>query len=293
MTGSNSADLTTIDALLARHRYFLIDQFGVLHNGKTPYPGAIEALAHIRDSGAQSIIISNSGKRSAPNYLRMESLGFHRESYNEMITSGETAWHRCKAMIENGELNPNAACYLLSNDGDTSSIDGLGLRQASTVDEAELIMLSGLRIDDSEMDVELNHYLNLLQPALTNGTLCICTNPDKKALIGNTTVFGPGRVAEEFEKRGGRVLWVGKPYPEIYQFCLSRFDGYTSDQQSQVVCIGDSVEHDICGGHNSGLATTLVRTGIYQDLDDAEMQPLFDKYGAKPDYLLRRFALLT
>lgn len=293
MTGSSTLDPTTIDALLERHRYFLIDQFGVLHNGKTPYPGAIEALAHIRDSGAQSIIISNSGKRSAPNYLRMESLGFKRDSYHEMITSGETAWHRCKAMIENGELNPGAACYLLSNDGDTSSIDGLGLRQASTVDEAELIMLSGLRVDDSEIDVELDYYLNLLQPALASNTLCICTNPDKKALIGNTTVFGPGRVAEEFEKRGGRVLWVGKPYPEIYQFCLPRFEGYTKEQQSQVVCIGDSIEHDICGGANSGLATALVRTGIYQHLDDAEMPALFSRYGAKPDYLLKRFALLT
>ncbi len=278
--------LTSLDTLLSTYRYFLIDQFGVLHNGVTPYPGAADALQTIKDSGAQAIIISNSGKRSQVNEQRMATLGFPRNSYHTMITSGETAWHRLHDMIQAGTLKPDTRCYLLSNDGDTSSIDGLGLQTTNQIDEANLILLSGIRGDAHSFE----HYVDLLKPAITHNTLCICTNPDKWALIGNDRVFGAGRVAEEYEKLGGRVMWIGKPYPEIYQFCLSRFDQFTEANKHEVCCIGDSIEHDICGGRNSGLNTLLVRTGIYQHLPEAKLQPLFEQYGATPDHLMHGFS---
>lgn len=283
-----AAPLTTnLEHLLTQYRYFLIDQFGVLHNGKAPYTGAIDALKDIHAAGAQTIIISNSGKRSATNEQRMAALGFPRESYHAMITSGETAWYRLQAMIEAGELARDTHCYLFSNDGDVSAIQGLGLQITDNISNAKLIMLSGLHGDTHSLE----HYIDLLKPAIANDTLCICTNPDKWALMGNNRVFGPGRVAEEYEKQGGRVMWIGKPFPEIYHYCLTVFSEYTNAQRADVCCIGDSIEHDICGGHNIGLNTTLVRTGIHQHLTDTELGPLFIKYGAKPDHLIQRFSI--
>lgn len=278
--------LTSLEHLLSTYRYFLIDQFGVLHNGRMPYEGAQEALAEIKKRGLQAIIISNSGKRSAVNEVRMQSLGFNRDSYHAMITSGETAWHRLNEMIQSGELKTSARCYLLSNDGDTSAIDGLGFDLTEEVSKADLIILSGIRGDTHS----LTHYTELLKPAIDNNTLCICTNPDKQALAGNTTVFGAGKVAEEYERRGGQVLWIGKPYREIYQFCLTQFEGYRSGRSTDVCCIGDSIEHDICGGQDAGLNTALVRTGILRELTNAELLPLFDNYGATPDHIIGSFS---
>ena len=279
--------VTSLDDLLTRYRYFLIDQFGVLHNGRTPYAGAAAALQKINESDAQAIIISNSGKRSAVNEQRMATLGFPRHSYHAMITSGETAWHRLHEMMQTGAIKTGTRCYLLSNDGDTSSIDGLGLYPTDQIDDADLIMLSGLRGTTEP----LHKYVSLLEPAIAKGTLCICTNPDKWALIGNDRVFGPGRVAEEYQKLGGNVMWIGKPYAQIYQYCLSQFDGFSDDQKTQVCCIGDSIEHDICGGHSAGLNTLLVRTGIYQHLADNELHPLYHQHGATPDHLMRSFSI--
>jgi HAD superfamily hydrolase (TIGR01459 family) len=277
---------TNLENLLSTYRYFLIDQFGVLHNGRVPYEGAVEALTAIKDRGLQAIIISNSGKRSVVNEMRMQSLGFNRDSYHAMITSGETAWHRLNNMIQSGQLNTGTRCYLLSNDGDTSAIDGLGFSITDDVTNADFIMLSGIRGDTHS----LTHYTELLKPAIDNNTLCICTNPDKQALIGNTTVFGAGKVAEEYERLGGQVLWIGKPYLEIYQYCLSQFVGYDEKQKSEVCCIGDSIEHDIRGGHGAGLSTTLVRTGIYQHASDTDILSLYSQYDATADHVMKQFS---
>ena len=44
----------------------LLDQFGVLHDGQNPYPGAIEAVTALADSGRSVLIISNSSRRMHP-----------------------------------------------------------------------------------------------------------------------------------------------------------------------------------------------------------------------------------
>lgn len=41
----------------------LLDQFGVLHDGQKPYPGSIEAVKALADSGRKVLIISNSSRR--------------------------------------------------------------------------------------------------------------------------------------------------------------------------------------------------------------------------------------
>ena len=41
---------------------FLVDQFGVLHDGVTAYPGAIEGLAELASPERKIVVLTNSGK---------------------------------------------------------------------------------------------------------------------------------------------------------------------------------------------------------------------------------------
>ena len=41
----------------------LLDQFGVLHDGKTAYPSAIQAVQKLSQSGRKIVILSNSSRR--------------------------------------------------------------------------------------------------------------------------------------------------------------------------------------------------------------------------------------
>jgi ribonucleotide monophosphatase NagD (HAD superfamily) len=81
-----------------------IDQFGVLHDGCQPYPGAIEALRALKARGACVIIFSNSGRPGTTNALRMAELGFPPDLYDYFVTSGDAA----KSALALGENAGNA-----------------------------------------------------------------------------------------------------------------------------------------------------------------------------------------
>ena len=46
----------------------------------------------------------------------------------------------------------------------------------------------------------------------------VCTNPDLIVHRGSKTEYCAGSVAAIFEKLGGKVIYFGKPYPDIYKF---------------------------------------------------------------------------
>ena len=85
-------EIAGLDEVAERFDAFLIDQFGVLRDGKGPYPGAVDTLIRLKQAGKTIIILSNSGKRSAENDRRLAALGFDRTSWDWFLTSGEVAW---------------------------------------------------------------------------------------------------------------------------------------------------------------------------------------------------------
>ena len=57
-------------ACFAAFGTFFVDQYGVLHDGRHPYPGAIEALRRLKDAGRHVVLLSNSGRSAAYNARR-------------------------------------------------------------------------------------------------------------------------------------------------------------------------------------------------------------------------------
>lgn len=57
----------------------LLDQFGVLHDGQKPYPGAMEAVKGLHEAGLRILIISNSSRRSSGTLGRLSKMGFQEE----------------------------------------------------------------------------------------------------------------------------------------------------------------------------------------------------------------------
>jgi HAD superfamily hydrolase (TIGR01459 family) len=260
---------------------FLIDQFGVLRDGKGPYPQAAETLLRLKQAGKSIIILSNSGKRSAENDRRLAALGFHSGSWDWFLTSGEVAWRILQS--ESRQMNGVVRkCLLISRDGDTSPLDGLDLARTESGEDADFILLAA-----SEGDVHpLSFYETLLAPAARRGVPCLCTNPDKIMLTKEGTAFGAGRIAELYEELGGHVRWIGKPFPDIYVAALE-FLGAIAP--GKICCIGDSIEHDIAGASGAGLKSMLVTTGILETASDAERQALFAEHGALPEFILPKF----
>ena len=92
-----------------------------------------------------------------------------------------------------------------------------------------------------------------------------------------------GEIAALYERLGGKVTFVGKPYMAMYDFTRRQTPGY---ETARILAIGDSVEHDIGGGNNAGFSTALVLTGLSIGLTDDELAKRIEHYGKFPDFVL-------
>lgn len=271
----------TLPDLIDRHDAFLIDQFGVLLDGKAAYPWAPAALDAVAASGKPVILLSNSGKRSEPNAARLVALGFRRESFRLVLSSGEAAWRH----LSHRALPPQTRVWLHARDGDSSAIDGLGLTLTDDPAAADLLILAGSQADR----LSLADYRHLLEPAARQGRPMLCTNPDIEMLTPHGTRPGAGRIATLYAGWGGQVDWIGKPHPLIYAEAARLLPGVAPDR---ILCIGDSPAHDIAGGHAAGHRTCLVRTGLHAGAAEPDLPGLcLSEAGVLPDHVLSRFAV--
>ncbi|WP_298943043.1 hypothetical protein [uncultured Psychromonas sp.] len=60
---------------------FILDQWGVLHNGGDAFPEAIEALHFLKSQNKKVVILSNSGKTGSFSYGRLKDSGITRDLY--------------------------------------------------------------------------------------------------------------------------------------------------------------------------------------------------------------------
>lgn len=274
----------TLDQLACRFDAFLVDQFGVLLNGSGAYDFAPAALKRLGGRGKPVILLSNSGKRSAPNEARLTKLGFARESYVTVMSSGEAAFSSLRRRIGT-HISPGTPVWAHSRDEDLSHVAGLDLTPVDTPAEAGLILLAGSRGETLTLD----EYAAMLAPAAAKGVPCLCANPDMHMLTPKGIRFGSGAIAKLYQDLGGPVEWIGKPHPLIYREAAQLLPAIRPER---VLCIGDSPAHDVAGGQAAGHATALVRTGLHEGMDDQALTALCEKEGAVPDYVIPRFAFV-
>jgi HAD superfamily hydrolase (TIGR01459 family) len=235
----------------------LIDQFGVIHDGQRLYPGAFAVMQQLKRIGVPVVVMTNSGKRGAPNAERIVKMGIPRELFVDCVSSGEVAWQSLKV----------SKAFLIGKRGEDYGFDPMRFVDAA---DAEVMLILGSNAPETSLDDYRQMFEGLTLPAL-------CCNPDKLMITSKGLQAAPGAIAEVYEKMGGKVSWVGKPYSAIYEFALKALGS-----PKRVLCIGDSAEHDVAGGRNAGLSTLMVMQGVSADVDPAKIHPY-------PDYIMKSF----
>jgi HAD superfamily hydrolase (TIGR01459 family) len=270
---------------------FIIDQWGVLHDGGSAYPGAIEALQALRAAGKRIVLLSNSGKRAAFNQTRLVAMGFDAGLYDAVITSGEAAWQLLRERADPAVRGFGRRCFIWSRGGDLDHVAGLDVELVADVADADFIYLAGV-----EDHAPLADFLPGLETGAKLGLPLICANPDLVAIYPRgERGMAPGAVARHYESLGGRALYVGKPHRPVYERCLAAL----ALPSAAILAIGDSLEHDIAGGRGMGADTALIAAGVHRDemadlplgspaQRDALTQ-LVAAYGVAPRWVLPRF----
>jgi FMN phosphatase YigB (HAD superfamily) len=80
-----------IEEVANDHDIFLLDMWGVMHDGSRPYDGVIDTVRKLKDAGKEIIILSNSSKRQGNSFKMLSKLGFDPNDFSQVITSGEVS----------------------------------------------------------------------------------------------------------------------------------------------------------------------------------------------------------
>ena len=250
-----------------RYDAFVIDQFGVLHDGRSTYPGAVGALEMLRESGKRVVLVSNSGKRSAPNVERLARLGIGAHLFDAFVSSGEVA----HAMIAGGEVEVErgARVMVVARGDGAAALDGLGLVPTEDAGEADLVVIAGSQAER----VPIETTIAALEPAARRGVRALCTNPDMHMLADGGIHPGAGAIARRYEAAGGPVTWIGKPFAAIYEHAARSLGGL---EWPRTLGIGDSPAHDVAGVKAMGGDALLVETGVAGEGSDEGDGPAAD-----------------
>ena len=238
---------------------FIVDQWGVLHDGARLHPGAREALQGLKDTGKPVALLSNSGKRVDDSYGRLEKLGITRDMYDLCLTSGEQVYNGLKDRTDPFYAALGEKFLILAWDENRGIVDGLGYQEVDDIAEAEFIICAGTGHGS------LEPYLPVIKEGIARGLPMTCANPDKVSVQPDGSLkICPGTIAEHFENLGGTVKWHGKPQQSAYDM-IRDLTGATGPGLG----IGDSLAHDIAGAVGAGMDGWFISNGIHRkDLSD-------------------------
>ena len=268
---------------------FILDQWGVLHNGVQPYEGVIDALEHLRRNHKKVIILSNSAKRAVYNIERLKQLGIRPNLYQDVVTAGEVAWQGLREKKDGIFHSLGKRCFLIARGNDKSLLQGLdNIEVVPLVEESDFVLITGTdapqkKIEDYESD---------LRKAVARRIPAICANPDLITVFGSEQAMGPGAIAKRYQELGGVVNFIGKPHKMIFRHCVDLFEGIIP---SRILVVGDSLYHDVAGGLAVNLDTAFVLSGIHEKLFNQGMAAeqkrktvdhLIQNYGARTNWVL-------
>lgn len=271
--------LNSVEAIAHHFDLFLIDQFGVLHDGLKPFAGTIDLLRRLRQQGKRVVVLTNSAKPAEANGQRLARLGFSADLFDRVLTSGDLARRNIAAGKLAAPFRPGARVFVVGREGGEYHLDAAGLHAVRSGEPCDFVLFAG----SSVPDIGVEAYRRELAPAAEARIPGLCCNPDLTMLTPSGLQPGCGALAQLYRGLGGTIVSVGKPEASFFQEARELFD---TIPPSRTLVIGDSLEHDILGGKLAGFGTALVRTGVHQQLRYAELVKRMHDTRAVPDFVL-------
>lgn len=248
--------------LADRYDGFILDLWGVIHDGLSPYPGAVETLERLQAAGKRVGLLSNAPRRSNAVQEQMRGIGISDRLYNVALTSGEITRRMLAERTDPFLAALGPRVYHLGPERDRSVLEGLEGRytRVSGPAEADFVLNTGYddatdATDAAVRDAELASCRAAALPM-------VCANPDLVVVRRDgVRTYCAGTLAQRYEALGGRVRWIGKPDPTVYGPMRAQL-GTTAEK---TLCVGDSLRTDMDGARRAGMDGCWVLGGIHAE----------------------------
>jgi HAD superfamily hydrolase (TIGR01459 family) len=249
--------LTGFAPLAARYEGFILDLWGVIHDGVAPYPGAVEVLARLRAAGKPAVLLSNAPRRAAAAQASMREMGIPDDLYTGILTSGEATHRMLRDRSDPFFAALGRRVYHLGPERDRSVLDGLDLDRVALPAQADFVLNTGP--DDARDPTDATLYDEELRACLAAGLPMVCANPDLEVVRGDKLVICAGLLTLRYEALGGMTRWVGKPDAAVYATVLAML----GVERARVLAVGDALRTDIAGAAGVGIDACWVLGGIH------------------------------
>ncbi|MFI4947583.1 MAG: TIGR01459 family HAD-type hydrolase [Alphaproteobacteria bacterium] len=233
---------------------FILDLWGVVHDGVQPFPGVLDCMERLILAGKRVVLLSNAPRRADDVVRRITKIGVPERLYHAVMSSGEEAWQYLHDRTDSFYAGLGRRCLHICSERDLEIREGLDLDFVERPDEADFILNTGpAEWEDTHAD-----YAPLLAAARARDLPMVCANPDLVVIHGGRPALCAGAIAEQYEAQGGRVRWHGKPYPSVYDSSIALLG---IAERDRILAIGDSLRTDIAGAARAGIDSLLIAGG--------------------------------
>lgn len=272
--------ITGIAAVAKSYDAFILDLWGVIHDGTQLYAGVKDALEMLRAHNKKILFLSNAPRRASKVEAVLNRLGIGSPLYDGVISSGEAGY----LWLREANAPLGIHYFYIGPEKDTDVLDGLPYLRVERLEKADFILNVGFGSDepvDNEHDADLGQALSLGLPML-------CLNPDLEVVkISGERFPCAGVLARSYEAQGGRVVWFGKPYSAVYEACAAVLSGVPS---GRILAVGDSLETDIPGAKAYGLDSLLVTGGILKNKTHEDICNMCAVLSLEPRFMIAHFS---
>ena len=244
---TKNLDKEGFSSIVDNYQLFYIDLWGVIHNGISLHKEAIKVLKELSKKDKEYILLTNAPRPNVVVKSFLEKMGMEKEIRDHVFTSGQASLNYLKKNLLNKSF------FHVGPPRDFDLFDDFVKMKSENIDSCEYILCTGLF---EKFDNDLNYYKELFGKNL--GKEMVCTNPDLIVDRGNKRELCAGSIAMVFEKMGGKVVYFGKPYPEIYNLSVN-------NKGKKILSVGDNLNTDIKGANLLNYDSLIISNGIHKN----------------------------
>ncbi len=280
MPAETPVKIDRLNEVAASYDAVLCDVWGVVHNGISPFPLAVQALQAWREAGKTVVLITNSPRPAEGVISQFGVIGVAEDAWDDIVTSGDVT----RRLVVDGPQK----LFFIGPERDSLLVDGLDVELVGE-EEAEAILCTGLFDDEAETPDEYHDQLSRLA---ARDLPFICANPDQVVERGDRMIYCAGALATAYEKLGGRTRIAGKPHAHIYAEALNRVVKLRGETPSdRVLAIGDGISTDIRGAVAAELDVLFIARGIHaaeyyegKRVDESRLAQFFEREKTTPSH---------
>ena len=187
-------------ALSAHYDGFIVDLWGVVHDGVKPYPGVLDCLARLKAAGKRVVFLSNAPRRAAIIGEALHEMGITEAFYDGIMSSGEAVHVALRDRTDEFARTGRDACSISGRRVTGGFLTRF--RSARRERRRRPISFSIPGPDDILGPQDPSVYQPFLDEGLRTNKPMVCANPDLEVIRDGQRIICAGLLAEIYRVRG-------------------------------------------------------------------------------------------